>query len=484
MIRSFFRHSFLYSLVNIINKGIGILLTPLYTRVFEPADYGLLDWVLIIGSVIIGIANFQISQGLGYYFSHAEGEGEKKSIAKTTLTFIVFSSSIALILILIFPDFLRNLIIGENVNMEVSEYLIILLGGYILMTGLSGHFDNLLKWTLKAKLRFLSNVIQSFTTIGLIAYLVLVADFGVEGVLMGRIIGQLVAVILVGYITRPYLGFGFNVFYFTQMIRFSAPLVLVSLSTLITSYADRIFIKSFIGYDTMGLYGIGFKFASILKMMFIGITGALSPLILNNYKDKGTPKEIVRIFEFVLVVSTVGIVTMSLFSHEILQLLTTPSYYAGYIFIPFVAATFMFDQIFQFAPGLTIAKKTKTLSVIFTGKLILNLILNYFAVIHFGAVGVAAASLIVSILALVLVVRLSQKDYFIPYAFGRYILAILVGGGVIGVIYNIQIENYWFLLSAKIGSIALYGGFLILIGVLNPKKQFGQLIGSFTKKKG
>jgi len=477
MIRSFFRHSFLYTFVNFINKGIGILLTPLYTRVFDPKDYGVLDWVLIIASLLIGLLSLQIGQGLGFYFSDTKNELEKKQISSSALLFVLAISCLPLISITAAPEFFAELIVED----ASQTRLVKLFAVYILVGGLFFQFDNLLKWMLFARGRFATSIIQSFLTIGLIAYFVLVKDYGVEGVLMGRIIGQTVSSIFAAYLARRYLGLTFHRKSFNSMLAYSYPLVFVSVGSLLMSYVDRIIIKSMIGFDMMGLYGVGFKFASVLRMMFIGIGGALSPLILNNHRKKETPGEIVKIFHVVFAVGLLAIVGISLYSHEILILLTTEKYYAGYIFIPFVSGMFFFDQLYQFAPGLGLAKKTKTLSAIFIGKLILNLALNYIGVIYFGAIGVAVATIFTSLVGLVVVTSLSQREYPIPYRFNNYIIAVLLLSVVVFFGIDLDVGNMLTNIGVKAALVLLAGLVLFVIGIFKPKEQLMQFVKSFGK---
>ena len=478
MIRSFFRHSFLYSLVGFLNQGIGLLLTPLYTRVFDPEDYGVLDWTLIVGTLTIGLLSLQLGQGLAFYFSDTKDESERKQIASTTFLFVVGSSAIPLVLTLLAPEFFSTLVIGDADH----TLLVKLLGLYILINGMATQFDNLLKWMMNARGRFLSSSIQSFLTIGVIAYFVLVLDLGVEGVLMGRIIGQVAVIVIVWFMTKQYLSLSFSRPYFNKILAYSFPLIFVSLGSLLMGYVDRIIIKSMINYDAMGLYAVGYKFASVLNLLFVGIGGALSPLILNHYKEKETPGQIRNIFNMVFVLGLLMITSMSIFSHEILYIFTTPKYYAGYIFIPFVASMFFFDQLFQFAPGLSIKKKTKTLSAIFVVKLALNLGLNYVAVIHYGAQGVAVATLITSLLGLLGVMYFSQKEYYIPYQLRQYLPAVIICGVLIYVAINLELSSYWLSLAAKAGVVLLAMAGLFVIGIFRPKEQLGSFVNSIRGK--
>ena len=96
MLRRFFTDSAYYGITGILSRGISIFLVPFYTRVFTPADYGIIDLIAIIGAIVAIVVPMEITQAVALYFSDAEDKNQKKLVASvgllyTLITFFIFS---------------------------------------------------------------------------------------------------------------------------------------------------------------------------------------------------------------------------------------------------------------------------------------------------------------------------------------------------------------------------------------------------------
>ena len=77
MLKQFFKDSFIYGLSNVITRGIALILLPLYTQVFSPADYGVIEILSIVATIVNLIVALEISQAVALYYADADTESDK-----------------------------------------------------------------------------------------------------------------------------------------------------------------------------------------------------------------------------------------------------------------------------------------------------------------------------------------------------------------------------------------------------------------------
>jgi O-antigen/teichoic acid export membrane protein len=108
MIRRFFKDGFYYSLSSILGKGLSIFLVPLYTRIFSPKDYGIIDMLTIFSTLINLTIALEITQGIGLFLANSENERDKILYSSTAFWFTITSNGIFFLLAFLFISFKIN----------------------------------------------------------------------------------------------------------------------------------------------------------------------------------------------------------------------------------------------------------------------------------------------------------------------------------------------------------------------------------------
>jgi O-antigen/teichoic acid export membrane protein len=124
------------------------------------------------------------------------------------------------------------------------------------------------------------------------------------------------------------------------------------------------------------------------------------------------------------------------------MLLTTKAYYSSVGIIPTLVMAVFFSNMYIFAPGISIAKKSKLIAVISIIAAIMNAILNYALIPVLGLSGAAYATLISAVSTFLLYLILSQKYYMIPYQakpiLFAFIIVLISSYGVVSIFDKIQ----------------------------------------------
>ena len=89
MLKQFFRDSAIYGLAGILSRGISLLLVPVFTRVLLPGDYGIVDLLTIVASLVYLTIALEISQAVPRFWGDASTEEGKVGYASTGLWFTV-----------------------------------------------------------------------------------------------------------------------------------------------------------------------------------------------------------------------------------------------------------------------------------------------------------------------------------------------------------------------------------------------------------
>ena len=108
--KKLFKHMSIYGLGGIITKAINFFLLPIYTRVLVPADYGTLELVYMVGSIIAILYGFMISSGYVREYYVNKDEEHRQILLSSTFWFAFVSTMIILLLIFFFTGKLSRLL--------------------------------------------------------------------------------------------------------------------------------------------------------------------------------------------------------------------------------------------------------------------------------------------------------------------------------------------------------------------------------------
>jgi O-antigen/teichoic acid export membrane protein len=476
MIKDFLKDTSIYTFGLIISRGMALIMLPVFTRLLSPSDYGFIDIVIIISGFAVILFTMEINQGFGRYYSESNNQQDRIIYSSTALIFVIFSYLILLLILLVFEPFFGRFLLVESTN----YFLYILSIAYILGYGIFVFLQNQLRWYLKSKEYVVVSVTYTLLSYLLSVVLMYFYKMGVTGFFIGMITGHFAAILLSWFFSRNILQFSFDFGRLKQMLKFSFPLVPSSIGVIVLLYINRLAIKDLLTLHEVGLFGIAYRFAAVISLILMGFQTALAPLIYQNYKKETTPSEIEKIFRLFIIIVLSLTLGLSVFAKEIIMLFTTPEYYESYTIIPLISFATIFLSINLFTPGLLLAKKTKMIAIINIFGAVLNTILNYSFIPHFGIIGSASATVISGIIIFGLNYFFSQKNYYIPFNIRK----IIISFGLVAISVQLMVfldgnVDTIFLLVIK--AIIVFAGFLFLSEYLIGRKNLIKSIRNLRK---
>jgi len=426
MLRAFLKDSAIYAIPALISRGLSLFLVPVYTRVLSPADYGSLDLLTVFAGIINLTIALEVSQGVARFYAGEQVPERKVAYASSAFWFTLACYSVFAVTMLALADPLSGWIMGQA-GLETAFQIGIL---YIWINGLFYLIQNQFRWELRSKNYAVVSLLMSFVTAGVSVWLAYGLHWGLDGLLIGMVAGSLSGTVLGLWWLRSSFRFRFDVARLREMLVFSTPLVFSGIAVWVSLYIDRLMINHFLTIEEVGLYGIGYRLASIAGLVMVGFQGALTPLVYTYYPEADTPRQLARIFRLFLVFALMVFLGLSLFASEILRIMTTPAFYGSAVVVVYLVPALLLANMYIFAPGIGIAKRTHYLIWINTGGALLNGALNYALIPVLGIVGAALATMLNYFVVFTAYMVLSQRLYRVPHRWRSILAAVLVAGAL------------------------------------------------------
>ncbi len=437
MIRSFFRDSLVYGFATVISQGLAFFLVPLYTRVLSPGDYGALEMLMIFGNFANVSIALEVSQGMSRHYCDAPTKEEKQKYASTALWFTLGMNAVFIFACFLFAGSINTLLLGKSGLISAFRLGVV----FISLNGLFILVLNQLRWELRSREYALVSILYSLTTMSAAATLTYGLGWGLNGVLLGQMLGASCGALTGLWLLRGTFKRTFASDKLKDMLRFSMPLVPSSILMSVNLYIDRLLLKHFNGLYEVGIYGVGYRLASVVMLLTIVIQSSLIPLVYTHYREPETPANIARIFHWFIALSLMICFAVGLFAKEALWVLTTSAYYEAAKIVIILAPSILLWRMSVFVPGISISKKTYWEVVISFSAAILNFTLNYTLIPLLGIVGSASAMLVSSLCYFLAYLIVGQRFYSIPYKWKPLIIGLIIASilGVSGSQINISI---------------------------------------------
>jgi O-antigen/teichoic acid export membrane protein len=154
---------------------------------------------------------------------------------------------------------------------------------------------------------------------------------------------------------------------------------------------------------------------------------------------------------------------VSLWSHDIVRIMTTPDFYEGARVVPWVAASHVFlGASLMVNSGLAVRNRMNQSGVVVTITAVLNLALNLWLVPRYGFMGAAWATFASYALQTALQTWVNIRVWRIPYEYGK-LLALTVGWMAALGLARLSPDSSWPSLAWRAVLLVAFGGLALAL---------------------
>jgi O-antigen/teichoic acid export membrane protein len=429
VVRRFFRDSAIYAIPAALSFGMSFFTFPLYAHHFTPREYGLLDLLTLAAMLVGWTVALEIYQAVGRFVSGEKDIMRAQSYASTALWFSAGAYTLFAVAAELFATPISHVMLGPGVRVSLLRVgvLYMCLGGFLAIPQAQ------LRWQLRPASFAIASVINAVFSVAASAVLVFAVHLGVEGAILGSLIGSCISLVYVLIATRGTFHLHFDVAKCKEMLAYSAPLVPSSVGVFLNLYADRLVIQHMRSLSDVGLYGVGYRLAMIASLLLIGVQGAALPLILARKDEPSTPADLARIFRLFTALALSAFVVLTILATPAIRILAAPEYQSASSVVPFLVIAVLFAGMYMFTVGISIGKKTGVMAIltVLAGLGNLTAALIFVPILGIAGAGIATAS--TSVAWFVALMAVSQRYYRVPHNWPQLISASVVVVALVGV---------------------------------------------------
>lgn len=457
------KNTAIVSIGKICTQLITFFLLPVYTAVLSNEEYGVVDLLNTLTSLLLPIATLQIEQGIFRYLLDCRENKEKQTTLITTVSkFILVQSAICILIFLCASPFIHN------------EYKYFLMAN-LLMGILSSISLQICRGLGDNKTYAVGSFITGALTVILNVIFIVAFKWGAYGMLIATAISNLLCAIYVFVKKKIYKYIDIkqnDKKLLKDIVKYSVPLIPNMISWWIVSASDRTIISAVIGVAQNGIYSAANKFSGIFSTLYsvFNLTWTESASININSEDRD--EFFSKIFDFIvrffgsLCLGTIAVMPF------VFGILVNEKFAESYYQIPILILGSVFNILVSFLGSVYVAKKlTKEIAKTSIIAAIINIVVNVALINQIGLYA-ASISTVIAYFAMFIYRWIDVKKY-VSIKTNKALIAVL------SVSFLVAIITYY--LKMKIISIVALLAVIIIAIYIN--KDSAKYLTEIVKKR-
>ena len=409
---------------------VGVITLPVFARTFTPSEYGVLEIATAALAAMLVIADLGMaSASQRSYFDYSDEEvHERRAVIATALATSLATASLVAAVLILFREPIAGWLLHSRNEGDVVALVALCLPVAILALLLR----EVMRLRFMPWLYSLSSIAGAVVAAALGIGLVVAADTGVEGVLIGVLAGHAVSVLVGIPATARHVGRRLSRAELRVMLAYGLPLLPAAAAMWGLAFVDRVLLSRLADLDDVGQYAVGARFAAVLILVVTAFGLAYTPYMLSMYaEDREVEKQVRgRTLTYLAIVLTAISLMLALFAREIATIVA-PDFTQAYEVVGILCLGVSVFGISTVAmAGISLVRKTGYYAAFSLTALAVNVGLCFALIPPLGAVGAALAAAGAYALLTALYYHRSQRLYPTPYE-PRKVIAVLVLGAAL-----------------------------------------------------
>lgn len=419
-----YQHAIVYGLGNAGQQLISFILLPLYTSYLAPDEYGRLALITALSGLLSVLLGMGFATSFFKFYPKAGEIDSKKEVISSALVWLFGVGIMAVIVLWLMAGSIAKVFLGSlNYSLYIKIMAVNLMFNMLQLIP-AGMF--------RAEKRSWQYVVFTLSdlilALGLNIYFLTSLRMGVLGILLADALATGIMLLVELYVFRHMLQLALSWSLIGSMLRFGSPLILSGLGIYILNQADRWFLQYYTTMEVVGVYSLGYKFALLINLLLIQpIQLVWIPMVFEMEKHPDAKQFYERMLTYVFLINLWVALGLSIFSKEVIALMTTPAYHSAYKVVPWVALAYVIYGAYPIVNIGTLLSGKTVYSIWIVGIAGLsNLLLNFFLIPSWGGLGAAQATLLSEIILFAIAWWINRRILSLQYQWGRILKVFLV----------------------------------------------------------
>ncbi len=406
------KNSAIYLGSSILNKSIPFLLLGILTKYLSPAEYGIVSIFQITITFFTAIVGMAINTNISKNFFQFEKSKMAKHIGNIMLV-LVASTTIILVITCI-----ATLFFNEIFSIPVIWIRIMPLLSFMFMVNTINL--TILRMEGRAYTYGIFEISNTVVNMSLTIALLVFYSYGWYSRAYG-ILGAYLLFFVIGIIfiyKSGYIRYNVDWKEIKLILKLSVPLIPHALGSIVIAMSDRFFIERMVGLKAVGIYTVGYMFGMVVMLFTDAFMKAWSPWFFKRLSKPGEEQKtkIVHYTYLYIIATMLLALAVTVLGQFVLPYFVDEEFYGAKKYILWVAIGYVFFGVYQiFFLYLVHIGKTSFLAISTVIAAVLNLILNYALIVHFGTIGAAYATIAAFIVSSGLVIWYQNKHFKMPW---------------------------------------------------------------------
>ncbi|MBE6114218.1 MAG: hypothetical protein E7191_03980 [Erysipelotrichaceae bacterium] len=370
------KHTRNYMMGQIINKGLHFLLIPITTALLTEAEYGTNSLFNSTVNIFVVLLPLCIYKGVSRFYYDLQYD-KKEMLGNQFLLMMIWMTLMSIISATSIP-------LWKGFS-GLTTYLCLWMIFNSFMQSIINFYLAFLQSRKQSSIYAMySVVIGVATTLISIVWMMQLEEQVFLGVIYANSIVRTIAAIVAIVHMWPHMKFNMNATMRKEIYHFNLPLIPQMISSFILNYVDRYMINAMVDSASSGLYSFAYNFGIIINIIVLAINQTFGPEFYEMMNKKNYDR-IARQVSFY----QKGLLTISscivLFAPEVVRIIANPRYHVGIPVIPAICYGYVAFHLYATVSCYcTYYKKNSFTAIISIVASIINIILNYFGIKHFG----------------------------------------------------------------------------------------------------
>lgn len=406
------RDTVIYGLGGSGTQLVYVLFLPIFTRIFRPADFGVLDFLVAVNGLLGVAALIGLNSALFYFVNQTDQPERRRALAGTALALSTFAGfAIAIVGVAGSGALSQVLLTRPDEGAAVAMACLWVPANVAATFGLD---------LLRLELRPVAYSVLAIGRSAIASGLGLVAagplGLGVAGLLGAHAVTTAIFAAISLWAARRSWRATIDRSSMRLMVPFGLPLVTFGIALWVIAYGDRFFVIQLLGTAAAGIYSLASRGAGIVTLVVASFEAAWLPFAMAHAREPGHRDSYARVFATVGV-GLIGLATfLSLFAREALIVATTPDYVPAYAYVGLLglgAAAYGIGQVA--AVGIQLGRQTAHLLRISAIAAVANVVLTVLLIPRIGIGGAALATAVAYVVSTTFIYLAAQRAYPVPY---------------------------------------------------------------------